>query len=108
MSSPFPSPSAAAGLVRSVTAQEMLDAQQAGATLLDVREPWETETGIVAGSTVIPLGGFLADPAQVGDGPVVVICAHGIRARTAAEALRARGVDASVLEGGLAAWTSGA
>lgn len=88
-----------------VTAAEMLTAQEAGATLLDVRDPFETATGIVGGSLVIPLADFLADPGQIDEGPVVVICAHGIRALRAAEVLQARGVVASVLAGGLAAWT---
>lgn len=90
--------------IRELTASEMLAAQDAGATLLDVREPWETRTGIVAGSVLIPLGDLLDDPGQIEDDRVVVICAHGIRARHAAEALRARGVDADILVGGLAAW----
>jgi len=91
--------------ITQLTAEEMLAAQEAGATLLDVREPWETATGVVAGSELIPLAQFLADPGQVGSEPVVVICAHGVRAQRAAEALRDRGVTASVLAGGLAAWT---
>ncbi len=91
--------------IAQLTAEEMMAAQEAGATLLDVREPWETATGIVAGSELIPLAQFLADPGQVGPDPVVVICAHGVRAQRAAEAIRARGVTASVLAGGLAAWT---
>ena len=95
--------------IAELTAGEMLAAQEAGATLLDVREPWETESGIVAGSVVIPLGDFLDDPGLLDehrddDGPVVVICAHGIRARTAAEVLQTRGIDASILTGGLARW----
>jgi len=94
------------GGVREVTAEEMLAAQESGATILDVREPWETATGIVGGSTVIPLRDFLADPDQIGDDPVVVVCAHGIRAHQAAAVLAARGVEASVLAGGLAAWVS--
>lgn len=89
-----------------VTAEEMLAAQAAGATLLDVREPYETATGIVADSVVVPLGDFFADPGQVSGDRVVVICAHGIRAQRAAEVLQARGVEASVLAGGLAAWAS--
>jgi len=90
-----------------VTAAEMLAAHaDEGATLLDVREPWETDAGVVRDSVLIPLGAFLADPAALeAEGPVVVICAHGIRAQQAAEVLHARGVDARVLDGGLAAWT---
>ncbi|RLK52926.1 ThiF family adenylyltransferase [Microbacterium telephonicum] len=111
--SPPSAPPAAASaprptLIAELTVAQMLEAQEAGATLLDVREPWETQSGIVAGSVVVPLQEFLADPGQLGDDePVVVICAHGVRARHAAMALRARGVDASILAGGLAAWTQG-
>ena len=46
----------------------------------------------------------LGQSALEADGPVVVICAHGIRARTAAEVLQTRGIDASILTGGLAQW----
>lgn len=89
-----------------LTAEEMLAAQAGGATLLDVREPFETATGIVADSVLIPLGDFFADPGQVDGDRVVVICAHGVRAQRAAEVLQSRGVEASVLAGGLAAWAS--
>lgn len=89
-----------------VTAEQMLAAQAAGATLLDVREPHETARGVVAGSVVVPLGELLADPDAAGPGPFVVICAHGIRAERAAQVLRARGTRADVLVGGLAEWTT--
>ncbi|MCT9820898.1 ThiF family adenylyltransferase [Microbacterium sp. W1N] len=102
-----PAPAPAATGPRELSAPEMLEAQAGGAVLLDVREPWETERGVVAGSVVIPLGTFLADPAQLGEDRVVVICAHGVRARQAAMALRGHGVDADILAGGLAAWTQG-
>lgn len=88
-----------------VSAEEMLAAQAAGATLLDVREPHETSSGVVAGSVVVPLADLLAEPGQVGAGPVVVVCARGGRARQAAEVLRSHGVEASVLDGGLGAST---
>lgn len=54
------------------------------------------------------LADVLAAPAAsgIGDGPVVVVCQAGGRARRAAEALRAAGVDASVLRGGYTAWTA--
>lgn len=102
-SAPVP-PAPATDGIRELTASEMLSAQDAGATLLDVREPWETQGGIVAGSVLIPLGDLLDDPDRVEDDRVVVICAHGVRARHAAEVLRARGVEADILVGGLAAW----
>ena len=60
-----------------------------GATLLDVREPHETATGVIPGAVTIPLADVLADPAQAGPGPVVVVCA-GRRPRAA----RGRGAAA--------------
>lgn len=102
-----PDTPAAPAPIAQLTAQEMLDAQDAGATLLDVREPFETAQGIVAGSTLIPMAELFADPGAAGPGPVVIICAHGVRAQHAAEVLRTRGVEASVLSGGLAAWAQG-
>jgi len=89
---------------RQLTAHETRAAQLAGATLLDVREPDETAQGVVAGSRLVPLARLLAAPGDVEPGPVVVICAHGARARIAADALAGVGVDAAVLAGGLAAW----
>ena len=60
---------------------------------------------MIAGSLHVPLAAVLADPeALAGLGRVVVVCKVGVRARRAAEALRALGVEASVLSGGLDAW----
>ncbi|KAA9085180.1 ThiF family adenylyltransferase [Microbacterium radiodurans] len=80
------------------------EAQRAGATVLDVREPDETARDILPGSVLIPLGDLLADPDRVPRTPVVVVCERGARADRAARELLARGIDASVLTGGLAAW----
>ncbi|WP_127476712.1 HesA/MoeB/ThiF family protein [Microbacterium sulfonylureivorans] len=81
-----------------------LAAQAGGATLLDVREPHETAAGVLAGVTQVPLAALLADPALAGPGPVVVVCKVGVRAERAARALRAAGIEASVLAGGMDAW----
>ncbi len=80
------------------------EAQRAGATVLDVREPDETARDALPGSMLIPLGDLLADPDRVPRTPVVVVCERGARADRAARELLARGIDASVLTGGLAAW----
>jgi adenylyltransferase/sulfurtransferase len=58
----------------------------------------------VPGSDEVPLDALLANPRAAGPGPLVLICARGVRARRAADALLAVGIDASVLDGGLAAW----
>jgi adenylyltransferase/sulfurtransferase len=76
-----------------------------GAVILDVREQHEVDTGMIAGSLHVPLAAVLADPEALARlGRVVVVCKVGVRARRAAEALRALGVEASVLSGGLDAW----
>lgn len=84
-----------------------LAAQTAGATLLDVREPDETATGVLAGAVEVPLARLLADPSLAGAGPVVVVCKVGVRAERAALALRDAGVEASVLAGGMDALPAG-
>lgn len=79
-------------------------AQRGGAVILDVREPAETATGVVPGSILIPLAELLTEPSRAGDGPFVVVCRVGARADRAARALRAGGVEAMVLAGGIEAW----
>ncbi|MGN8551410.1 UNVERIFIED_CONTAM: ThiF family adenylyltransferase [Microbacterium sp. SLM126] len=81
-------------------------AQASGATLIDVREPYETATGVLPGVVEVPLARVLADPAIAGVGPVVVVCKVGVRAEHAARALRSAGIEASVLAGGMDAWAS--
>ncbi|GAA1853318.1 adenylyltransferase/sulfurtransferase MoeZ [Microbacterium koreense] len=76
-----------------------------GATLIDVREPHETAAGVVEGSRTIPLASLLAAPERAGSGPVILICQRGPRAERAAGTLRSRGVEASVMIGGIEAWT---
>ena len=92
--------------VAEIDSAELRRRVAAGARLIDVREPHETRGGGIDGAILMPLGDLLADPSAVAaTAPVVVVCAKGLRARRAAEALRERGVDARVLAGGLAAWT---
>jgi adenylyltransferase/sulfurtransferase len=78
-----------------------------GAVIIDVREQHEIETGMIPGSRHVPLAALLADPdAVAAAGRVVVVCQVGVRARHAAEALRAAGIEASVLTGGIDAWNA--
>jgi adenylyltransferase/sulfurtransferase len=80
-------------------------AVRAGYRIVDIREPMECafEPLPVEGESV-PLGrlldgGLPPDPER----PVLLVCAHGVRSRAAAEFLRARGHTAVwSLEGGLA------
>ena len=96
-------------VIPQLTPAETRGAYEAGATLLDVREPFETDAGVIPGSILVPLGYVLGDPAAVSaaleaEGQVVVVCKVGVRAQHAAAALRAVGVEAGVLAGGIEAW----
>ena len=76
-----------------------------GATVIDVREPYEYTAGHVSGARLIPLGQL---PHRVGElsktGPVYVICASGARSMSAAEYLSRAGVDARSVAGGTGGW----
>ena len=75
-------------------------------TFIDVRETFEFKGGHIAGSTNIPLGDL---PARVDEidrsGHVVTVCKVGARSDEAARFLRAFGVEAENLDGGVVAWT---
>ncbi|ROS26171.1 molybdopterin-synthase adenylyltransferase MoeB [Cellulomonas sp. PhB150] len=75
--------------------------------LVDVREPAEAAQASIPGARLIPLGRVM-DGSGIADLPrdreVVVHCAVGGRSLVAAEVLRAAGVDATNLEGGIHAW----
>jgi rhodanese-related sulfurtransferase len=74
--------------------------------ILDVREPYEWETGRVDGSIHLPLNTLMAggEPDLDRDRPVVVVCRTGSRSELATLMLQARGFDAHNLEGGLEDW----
>lgn len=78
--------------------------------LLDVRLPWEHKLVSLPGATLAPLQAL---PVQLDalvptleDKEVVVFCHHGVRSLSGAAILRARGIDACSLEGGIDAWAA--
>ncbi len=83
-------------------AQRRLDA---GAALLDVREPDEWGAGHAAGAQWIPMGELVARQGEVpGDRPVVVVCRVGGRSGKVTQALVQAGFEAVNLGGGMQAW----
>jgi adenylyltransferase/sulfurtransferase len=82
-------------------------AAAAGYRILDIREPVECEMEPLplAGQQTLPLGQLLEGNADLEPGErYLLVCAHGVRSRAAAELLRARGFgDVWSLRGGLAA-----
>jgi glyoxylase-like metal-dependent hydrolase (beta-lactamase superfamily II)/rhodanese-related sulfurtransferase len=94
----------------SITATELADRLSHGVqmTVLDVRDDaaWGIEAP-AATSRHMPAPSVLADPhraAQGLRGPVAVVCNRGIAAQGVAQALRAEGVDALLVEGGMRGW----
>jgi rhodanese-related sulfurtransferase len=81
--------------------------------LLDVRDAWEHELAALPGARLIPLGEleWRVDEISAAAGPepgreIVVYCHHGLRSAAAVEWLRAQGLPAVNLRGGIDAWAA--
>ena len=85
--------------------EELDEAWSSGSFILDVREPDEVDSARLSGATTIAL---MDVPVRLADIPtdqaVYVICARGGRSMKAAGFLRARGIDAVNVAGGMVAW----
>jgi DMSO/TMAO reductase YedYZ molybdopterin-dependent catalytic subunit/rhodanese-related sulfurtransferase len=78
---------------------------EAGALLLDVREPGEWQSGHVAQAWLLPMGQVARHRSDLRqDRRIVVVCRSGGRSAAVAEALRSWGFDAVNLSGGMTAW----
>ena len=75
--------------------------------LIDIREGWELETGLIAGSVHIPMGELGEQLEPYRGRSIVLYCAHGNRSLRAAKALSGHGyTDVVSLAGGIAAWSA--
>jgi rhodanese-related sulfurtransferase len=75
--------------------------------LIDVREPYEREAGHIAGSRHIELAKLPSEATTLDrERPVVFYCRVGSRSTMAAQALRAAGIDAYSMDGGLVRWAA--
>ena len=90
-------------MVCSVTPQQLREGTAAGGKLVDVRSAAEFATGHIPGAVNVPMEQVEARTADIGDGPVVLICEAVARAQIVAGWLTAR-QPVSVLAGGTAAW----
>ncbi len=77
-----------------------------GLVMVDVREPYEWETGRLPGSLHIPLGQLPGRLAEIPDGRVVFICAGGVRSLSACRIAAQSGRDTINLEGGIYGWAA--
>lgn len=88
-----------------VTAAQAVDALAGGGYLLDVRERHEWDEGHAPGATSVPLSQLSDRVDEVPtDRAVLVVCHSGMRSARATDALRAIGVDAHNVSGGMLAW----
>jgi rhodanese-related sulfurtransferase len=82
-------------------------ARDAGAVVLDVREPEEWDAGHLADSVHVPMHAVPAwvdARAEADDRAVVVVCRSGHRSAHVTAWLLGQGVAATNLDGGLLAW----
>lgn len=91
---------------REITPTELRDLlARDGVTLIDVREPWESQICSIAGGTLLPMNSLpqrLQDIPQ--ERPVALYCHHGIRSLLAAQFLAGYGFEALSLAGGISRW----
>jgi len=91
--------------VQEVDLNHFSAAHEAGAFVVDVREPYEFERGHVPGSLLMPMGHVGRRSGELPrDRPVYVICASGTRSLAAARHLATCGLDARSVAGGVVAW----
>jgi phage shock protein E len=91
-----------------VSVHDLRAALDAGAFVIDVREPFEFEGGHVAGSVLVPLATVAA---RAGDfdksAPIYVFCRSGNRSLAASQTLIDAGYrDVRNVDGGMIAWTA--
>ena len=91
-----------------VSAADAITLVAEGATLLDVRENAEWNAGHAPGAIHIPASQVAAQASRrlPKERRVIVVCRSGSRARPVTTSLRAQGVDAVNLRGGMRAWES--
>ena len=93
--------------IEEIDARAAERAVERGASLLDVREPSETDDGHIPGATLVPRGllELRLESLALDEATIVVCCASGTRSLLAASTLRALGYPHAVsLRGGFDAW----
>lgn len=90
--------------VNAEEAKKLVDSGQV--QIIDVREPWEYNSGHVPGARLVPLNTFLRQPGQYVTGDnVLFVCASGERSSVACEMAAALGRKKVYnLSGGTSAW----
>ncbi len=89
-----------------ITPAELVEWQERGAEVIDVREEFELLRGYIPGARNLPMSGFLEAAGTLGERPVVLVCTSGSRSRNVAEFLVRSGFPNEVanLTDGMLAW----
>ena len=93
--------------MKTITADEVIQLLDANEDLhvIDVREDFEVENGMIPGATNIPLGDIPARAAELDQSKsYIVVCKGGVRSANACEYLAQQGFDVTNLEGGMMAY----
>jgi rhodanese-related sulfurtransferase len=100
------SPNAGQALAEEVSVDQALSMREAGAFVLDVRQPEEWLDHHIPGSTLIPLGELPARLAQVPqDQEILVVCRSGNRSAEGRDVLLRAGYErVTSMAGGLTQW----
>jgi rhodanese-related sulfurtransferase len=82
------------------------DQRRTTACILDVREDFEVEEGMIPGALHIPMGQLQARLGELDQAvPVIAVCRSGNRSAAVADALNGAGYTADTMTGGMVAWT---
>jgi rhodanese-related sulfurtransferase len=87
--------------MRTISVQQLQKSLAEGATVIDVREPYEYALGYIEGTHNMPLSTL--DIASIPNGAILV-CASGGRSAGVAHALMERNREVSNVDGGIVAW----
>ena len=92
-------------MVSQADVRQLSAALSAGATVIDVRDPFEYASGHVPGALSIPMHLIPLRVEEIPtDGEVFVICAGGNRSWQVCNYLGQRGIEATNVTGGTHAW----
>ena len=100
--------SSAAGLPSEISVSEASTMRDAGAFILDVRQPEEWVEGHIPNATLIPLGELASRVSELPqDQEIVVVCRSGNRSAQGRDILLAAGFEnVTSMAGGMNQWSS--
>ena len=91
--------------VPEIDVQTLARERQAGRRVFDVREPDEYDEVRVPDAVLVPLASVPEEIEQFeGTNTIYIVCRSGSRSAKAAAFLRANGIDAVNVKGGILAW----